>query len=105
VPLLQQAVVDKDLTGGWCYWFARDVTGADVPLLRQTIIEKDSTGEYLAKWIQNRDSTSLPDIVQGLVEQNKPVPPLLAEQYPESLNLYKKLQRAQEQDVMCEPFP
>lgn len=43
---LQEAVLEKDDNGEWCFYFSRHVPDADVPLLEAEIRKRDKKGDY-----------------------------------------------------------
>jgi hypothetical protein len=50
---LENAVIEKDITGRWCYYFAQHIKDANTQLLQDKIIEKDTTGEWCYRFALN----------------------------------------------------
>jgi len=53
VEQLQNALIDKDKTGEWCYKFAEFVSETNVELLQDALITKDETGKWCFLFAMN----------------------------------------------------
>ena len=63
---LEDAIIQKDSIGKYCYQFAKDVSNADIQKLQDAVIQKDKDGYlcYLfAKYVPNADIQKLQDAV------------------------------------------
>jgi hypothetical protein len=71
LSIYEDLVIEKDIDGEYCYYFAVDIEGINIQKLENAIIEKDKTGELCYWFASDIKGANIRKLEYAIIEKHK----------------------------------